>query len=126
VATSEPVRVRTEDLLRSLAPQVLGALVRRYGHFDAAEDTVQEALIAAARQWPTDGTPGNPRAWLIRMASRRLTDELRSAGDPAGPLQSVEDAGGGGGVQPGASARSLGLSGPWRLIRSRQSPCPRL
>jgi len=67
-----------EDLLRSLAPQVLGALVRRYGHFDACEDAVQEALLAAAVQWPSEGRPDNPRAWLIRVASRRLTDELRS------------------------------------------------
>ncbi|MEV0275265.1 sigma-70 family RNA polymerase sigma factor [Streptomyces sp. NPDC050610] len=66
-----------EDLLRSLAPQVLGALVRRYGHFDAAEDAVQEALLAAAVQWPGQGRPDNPRGWLIRVASRRLTDELR-------------------------------------------------
>jgi RNA polymerase sigma factor (sigma-70 family) len=66
-----------EDLLRRLAPQVLGAVVRRYGHFDAAEDAVQEALIAAATQW-TDGLPDNPRAWLITVASRRLTDLLRS------------------------------------------------
>ncbi|MFJ8251149.1 RNA polymerase sigma factor [Streptomyces sp. NPDC094466] len=67
-----------EDLLRRHAPQVLGALVRRYGHFDPAEDSVQEALIAAAGQWPRDGVPDNPRGWLIRVASRRLTDRLRS------------------------------------------------
>ena len=67
-----------EDLLRELAPQVLGALVRRYGHFDTAEDAVQEALLAAAVQWPADGVPGNPRGWLITVASRRLTDLLRS------------------------------------------------
>jgi RNA polymerase sigma factor (sigma-70 family) len=67
-----------EDLLRELAPQVLGALVRRYGHFDTAEDAVQEALLAAATQWPKEGTPDNPRAWLITVASRRLTDLLRS------------------------------------------------
>ncbi|CAM5579666.1 RNA polymerase sigma factor [Streptomyces avidinii] len=67
-----------EDLLRRLAPQVLGALVRRYGHFDAAEDAVQEALLAATRQWPEEGRPANPRGWLIRVASRRLTDQLRS------------------------------------------------
>ncbi|MDG4809979.1 sigma-70 family RNA polymerase sigma factor [Micromonospora sp. WMMD1120] len=66
-----------EDLLRELAPQVLGALVRRYGHFDTAEDAVQEALIAAAGDWPRDGVPDNPRAWLITVASRRLTDLLR-------------------------------------------------
>lgn len=67
-----------EDLLRRLAPQVLGALVRRYGHFDAAEDAVQEALLAAAGQWPEKGLPDNPRGWLIRVASRRLMDELRA------------------------------------------------
>ncbi|MFI6548779.1 RNA polymerase sigma factor [Streptomyces prunicolor] len=66
-----------EDLLRRHAPQVLGALVRRYGHFDTAEDAVQEALLAAARQWPERGVPENPRGWLIRVASRRLTDALR-------------------------------------------------
>jgi predicted RNA polymerase sigma factor len=68
----------TEDLLRSLAPQVLGAVVRRYGHFDTAEDAVQEALLAAATQWPDEGVPGNPRGWLITVAARRLTDLLRS------------------------------------------------
>jgi RNA polymerase sigma factor (sigma-70 family) len=67
-----------DGLLRELAPQVLGALVRRYGHFDTAEDAVQEALLAAATQWPADGMPDNPRGWLIRVASRRLTDLLRS------------------------------------------------
>ncbi|MEU8300380.1 DUF6596 domain-containing protein [Micromonospora sp. NPDC048909] len=68
---------RVEELLRPLAPQVLGALVRRYGHFDTAEDATQEALIAAATGWPRDGVPENPRAWLIAVAARRLTDLLR-------------------------------------------------
>ncbi|MET7358826.1 sigma-70 family RNA polymerase sigma factor [Streptomyces sp. NPDC005562] len=67
-----------EDLLRLHAPQVLGALVRRYGHFGAAEDAVQEALLAAARQWHEQGLPENPRGWLIKVASRRLTDQLRA------------------------------------------------
>lgn len=67
-----------EDLLRRNAPQVLGALVRRYGHFDAAEDAVQEALLAAAGRWPSAGVPDNPRGWLIRVASRRLVDALRA------------------------------------------------
>lgn len=66
-----------EDLWREVAPQVLGALVRRYGNFDTAEDAVQEALLAAAEQWPERGLPGDPRAWLIRVASRRMTDLLR-------------------------------------------------
>jgi RNA polymerase sigma factor (sigma-70 family) len=67
-----------EDLLRRLAPQVLGAVVRRYGNFDTAEDATQEALIAAAAQWPGDGIPDHPRGWLITVASRRLTDLLRA------------------------------------------------
>ncbi|MBE1587782.1 RNA polymerase sigma factor [Nonomuraea angiospora] len=66
------------DLLRKLAPQVLGAVVRRYGHFATAEDAVQEALLAAAVQWPKEGVPDDPRAWLITVAARRLTDLLRS------------------------------------------------
>ncbi|MEH0819128.1 MULTISPECIES: RNA polymerase sigma factor [unclassified Micromonospora] len=67
-----------EDLLRALAPQVLGILVRRHGAFSACEDAVQEALLAAATQWPEQGVPDNPRAWLLTVAGRRLTDEWRS------------------------------------------------
>ena len=70
--------VPTEDLLRRLAPQVLGTLVRRYGSFDLSEDAVQEALLAATVQWPEQGVPESPLGWLITVASRRLTDELRS------------------------------------------------
>ena len=72
------IAAETEDLLRRLAPQVLGAVVRRYGNFDLAEDATQEALLAASVQWTKEGLPGNPRAWLITVASRRLTDLLRS------------------------------------------------
>ncbi len=67
-----------EDLLRRLAPQVLAAVVRRFGDFDSSEDAVQEALLAAARQWPGEGVPANPGGWLFRVASRRRTDQLRS------------------------------------------------
>ena len=67
-----------EHLLRDLAPQVLGAVMRRFGDFAAAEDAVQEALIAAAVQWPREGTPDNPRGWLIHVAARRMTDQVRS------------------------------------------------
>ncbi|TLG12202.1 sigma-70 family RNA polymerase sigma factor [Nocardia cyriacigeorgica] len=67
-----------EDLLRAEAPQVLGALVRRFGRFDIAEDAVQEALLAAARSWPDEGVPDGPRSWLIRVAYRRMVDLLRS------------------------------------------------
>ena len=96
----------TEHLLRELAPQVLGAVVRRYGHFDAAEDAVQEALLAAATQWPAQGVPERPRGWLVTVASRRLTDQLRSdearrrreaaaamaePPGPAGPAAAAED-----------------------------------
>jgi RNA polymerase sigma factor (sigma-70 family) len=69
---------RVEELLRELAPQVLGFLARRHGQFDLCEDAVQEALLAAATQWPADGVPGNPRGWLITVATRRLTDQFRS------------------------------------------------
>lgn len=68
-----------EDLLRELAPQVLGALVRRHGRFDLCEDAVQEALIAAAQQWPSAGRPANPRGWLVAVAHRRFVDAVRSA-----------------------------------------------
>jgi RNA polymerase sigma factor (sigma-70 family) len=68
----------TEHLLRDLAPQVLGAVARRHGDFADAEDAVQEALIAAAAQWPVDGVPDNPRGWLCQVALRRLTDLQRS------------------------------------------------
>ncbi|WP_256104254.1 RNA polymerase sigma factor [Streptomyces sp. ODS05-4] len=67
-----------QDLLRELAPQVLGALVRRHGAFDACEDAVQEALLAAALQWPAEGVPANPRGWLVTVASRKLVDQIRS------------------------------------------------
>lgn len=67
-----------ENLLRELTPQVLGAVTRRFGDFGAAEDAVQEALLAAALQWPKEGLPDNPRGWLIQVAARRVTDHLRS------------------------------------------------
>lgn len=70
---SEP----SDDLLRTLAPQVLGAVIRRFGDFASAEDAVQEALLAAATQWPEDGVPDNPRGWLFQVASRRMTDHVR-------------------------------------------------
>ncbi len=66
------------ELLRELGPQVLGALVRRHRDFGACEDALQEALMAAAEQWPRDGLPESPRAWLIHVARRRLTDVVRS------------------------------------------------
>jgi RNA polymerase sigma factor (sigma-70 family) len=69
---------RIEGLLRELAPQALGALVRRHGQFDASEDAVQEALLAAALQWPEESVPDSPLAWVITVAERRLTDEWRS------------------------------------------------
>jgi RNA polymerase sigma factor (sigma-70 family) len=67
-----------ESLLRELSPQVLGAVVRRYGDFDASEDAVQEALLAATVQWPDEGVPADARGWLIRVASRRMIDYIRS------------------------------------------------
>jgi RNA polymerase sigma factor (sigma-70 family) len=67
-----------EDLLRELSPQVLGTLMRRHEQFDACEDAVQEALLAAALQWAKKGVPENPRSWLVTVASRRLVDQWRS------------------------------------------------
>jgi RNA polymerase sigma factor (sigma-70 family) len=68
----------TQRLLRDTAPQVLGILTRRYRDFSAVEDALQEALIAAAAQWPSEGVPHNPRAWLLHVATRRLTDQIRA------------------------------------------------
>lgn len=68
----------SQNLLRELAPQVLTAVMRRFRDFGAAEDAVQEALLAAATQWSREGLPDNPRAWLIRVASRRITDHVRA------------------------------------------------
>jgi RNA polymerase sigma factor (sigma-70 family) len=72
------VDARVESLLRELAPRVLGILARRYDHFDACEDAVQEVLLRAATEWPRAGVPDNPRAWLLTAASRRLVDQWRS------------------------------------------------
>jgi RNA polymerase sigma factor (sigma-70 family) len=76
--TSRTLDAEAEHLLRELTPQVLGAVVRRFSDFAAAEDAVQEALLAAAIQWPRDGRPENPRGWLIHVASRRMTDQVRA------------------------------------------------
>ncbi|OCI31253.1 RNA polymerase sigma factor [Oerskovia enterophila] len=73
--TSDPA---VEDLLRELAPQVLGTLARRSGDFAGAEDAVQEALLAAVTSWAAQGFPEHPRAWLQQVASRRLVDAQRS------------------------------------------------
>src|SRR5262245_19352047 len=75
---SESTPTTIEHLLRDLAPQLLSAVVRRYGDFAAAEDAVQEALIAAAAQWPAEGVPKNPRGWLFHVSLRRLADQVRS------------------------------------------------
>ncbi len=76
--TSKSLDAPSEHLLRELAPQVLGAVIRRFRDFADAEDAVQEALVAASVQWPREGRPDNPRAWLIQVASRRMTDHVRS------------------------------------------------
>jgi RNA polymerase sigma factor (sigma-70 family) len=67
-----------QGLLRELAPQILGVLVRRHGQFDACEDAVQEALLAAAVRWPADGVPERPRSWLLTVATRALVDHWRT------------------------------------------------
>ena len=75
---SEQLHSVSEHLLRELAPQVLGAVIRRFHDFADAEDAVQEALLAASVQWPREGVPGNPRGWLFQVACRRMTDQIRS------------------------------------------------
>jgi RNA polymerase sigma factor (sigma-70 family) len=75
---TQPWDASSESLLRELAPQVLGALTRRYRDFASAEDAVQEAMLAAFTQWPQQGVPENPRGWLIQVASRRMMDQARS------------------------------------------------
>ena len=82
--------VVTDELWRSVTPQVIGALVRRYRDFDRAEEAAQEALFAAAAQWPEEGVPDDPKAWLIRVGSRRLIDGLRS--DEARARRELADA----------------------------------
>jgi RNA polymerase sigma factor (sigma-70 family) len=76
--TSPYLDIPIEQLLRELTPQVLGTVVRRFRDFTAAEDAVQEASLAAAVQWPREGLPDNPRAWLTQVACRRMTDHIRS------------------------------------------------
>ncbi|MGH8776240.1 MAG: RNA polymerase sigma factor [Jiangellaceae bacterium] len=88
-----------EGLLRQLAPVVLGTLVRRYGKFDLCEDAVQEALLAAAVQWSEKGVPESPRGWLVTVASRRMTDQLR--GDVARRRREVMAA-----LEPSADQRA--------------------
>src|SRR5690606_31776952 len=75
---AEPETRRIEDVLRNETPHVLGALVRRFGRFELAEDAVQEALTVASRRWTDDGLPEEPRSWLIRVGYRRMIDLIRS------------------------------------------------
>ena len=70
--------VRAQHLLRDLTPRVLSTVVRRYRDFAACEDAVQEALLVASQRWPVDGQPDNPHAWLVQVASRKITDEIRA------------------------------------------------
>jgi len=75
---TKPWDATSEQLLRELAPQVLGSVARRFHDFAAAEDAAQEAMIAAFTQWPEEGVPDNPRGWLIQVACRRMADHVRS------------------------------------------------
>jgi DNA-directed RNA polymerase specialized sigma24 family protein len=77
--------VTIDAALRDLAPTVLAVLLRRYGDFETCEDAVQEALLAAASQWPADGMPDNPAGWLVTVASRRNHPErVIAAAEAAG------------------------------------------
>ena len=75
---AQPWDMTSEHLLRELAPQVVGAVARRFRDFVSAEDALQEAMIAAFTQWPQQGIPENPRGWLIQVACRRMTDQVRN------------------------------------------------
>ncbi|HEX8518516.1 MAG TPA: DUF6596 domain-containing protein [Pseudonocardia sp.] len=103
---------------RREAPHVLAALLRRYGDLGDCEDAAQDAAEAAARQWPTDGVPADPRAWLVRVASRRLIDRFRA--DAARTRREEHDAARGGGAAPaadeGAAAATDGAAAPLRLL----------
>ncbi|MFB9234110.1 RNA polymerase sigma factor [Plantactinospora siamensis] len=66
------------DVWRREAPHVLGALLRRHGDLGDCEDALQDAAEAATGQWAAAGIPDDPRAWLIRVASRRLIDRVRA------------------------------------------------
>jgi RNA polymerase sigma factor (sigma-70 family) len=96
----------TEDLLREAAPRVLAAVVRRFGDFADSEDAVQEAMIDAARQWPLQGLPENPTGWLVHVASRRMTDRIRSEAARRGREEAVAAA-----DLPLASAAAAGADG---------------
>ncbi len=96
-----------EEVWRREVPHVLGSLVRSYGHFDDCEDATQEALLAAATQWPVDGVPRNPRGWLIRVAQRRLIDQVRSDGARRRREESQ--------AQPTGPTRNEGSSGTGEL-----------
>jgi predicted RNA polymerase sigma factor len=101
---------RPEDLLRALAPQVLGTLVRRHGQFDACEDALQEALLAAALQWPAEGVPDRPRSWLLTVAGRSLADHWRadSARRRRERVAALDPAGHELAADPGAGHRATG------------------
>ena len=88
----EPGSHPLEDLLRTLAPQVLGVLARRHGQFDACEDAVQEALLEASLSWPRAGIPDNPHGWLLTVAGRRLVDQWRSESSGLLALMLLTDA----------------------------------
>jgi predicted RNA polymerase sigma factor len=104
----DPDAARVEDLLRTLAPRVLGALARRHGQFDACEDAVQEALLAAAVQWPDGGVPEDPQAWLMTVAGRRLVDDWRSESARRAREDSVAaSAPPGAHLAPGADAEAI-------------------
>jgi predicted RNA polymerase sigma factor len=75
---AKPWDTSSEHLLRELAPQVLGSVARRFRDFSSAVDAVQEAMMAAFTQWPQEGIPPNSRGWLIQVANRRMTDQVRS------------------------------------------------
>ncbi|MBB6553610.1 hypothetical protein HD593_008405 [Nonomuraea rubra] len=111
-----------EDLLRRLAPQALGTLIRRYGDFDACEDAVQEALLAASVQWPGQGVPDHPATWLITVATRRLAGAHRSetARRRRATLAAALEAGPAAGAFSGSLAYRRWIAMPSRPVQGEQ------
>jgi RNA polymerase sigma-70 factor, ECF subfamily len=75
--TSEQVRQRVESIYRTESRRIFATLIRLLGDFDLAEDALHDAFRAAMEQWPRDGVPANPRAWLISTGRFKAIDGLR-------------------------------------------------
>src|SRR5437773_3787266 len=75
--TTMPVREMVDELYRSESRRVLASLIRLLGDFDLAEEALHDAFASAVEQWPREGTPANPRAWLISAGRFKAIDAMR-------------------------------------------------